>query len=251
MATYSTLGITLLVHKYKGTGRVVSFYTPTRGKVEAVAQGIGRPSSKLAGAVELFALSKLMLAEGRDLDRLTQAEVIEAHYPLRQDLTRLAYASYVAELTAKTSEPGHPLPGLFERLAGTYSALCEAAEPELVLWSYLMGLFAAHGLAPDLEACCRCRATLKGDAWYVPADAGLVCADCRPGANGILISAEARAAGRSLQRMAPAKLGRISLGDEARGQLRRLIDAHTDHQFGLETKSRKFIRQLGGTDPQI
>jgi len=262
MATYSTLGITLLVRKYKGTGRVVSFYTPTRGKVEAVAQGIGRPASKLAAAVELFTLSKLMFAEGRDLDRLIQVEVIEAHYALRQDMTRLAYASYIAELTAKTSEPDHPLPGLFERLAATYSALCgatsagslrqaqdktgQATDPELVLWSYLMRLFQAHGLAPDLEVCYRCRAALSGDAWYVPADAGLVCGGCRPGENGMLLSAEARGTVQSIQRMPPEKLGRLSLGDEARGQIRRFIDAHTDHQFGVETKSRKFIRQLRG-----
>ncbi len=259
MATYSTLGITLLVHKYKGTGRVVSFCTPTRGKVEAVAQGIGRPHSKLAAAVELFTLSKLMFAEGRDLDRLIQAEVIEAHYALRQDMTRLGYASYIAELTANTSEPDHPLPGLFERLAGTYSALCDATsagsgqatDPELVLWSYLMGLFEAHGVAPDLEVCCRCRTALSGDGWYVPADAGLMCAGCRPGENGMLLSAEARGTAQSIQRMPPDKLGRLSLGDEARGQIRRFIDAHTDHQFAVETKSRKFIRQLRGMSPEI
>ncbi len=251
MATYSTLGITLLVRKYKGTGRVVSFYTPTRGKVEAVAQGIGRPASKLAAAVELFTLSKLMFAEGRDLDRLIQVEVIEAHYALRQDMTRLAYASYIAELTAKTCEPDHPLPGLFERLAATYSALCDALDPELVLWSYLMRLFQAHGLAPDLEVCCRCRAALSGDGWYVPADAGLVCGGCRPRENAMLLSAEARGTVQSIQRMPPDKLGRLSLGDEARGQIRRFIDAHTDHQFGVETKSRKFIRQLRGTNGRL
>jgi len=250
MATYSTLGITLLAHKYKGTGRVVTFYTSARGKVEAVAQGIGRPGSKLAPAVELFTLSKLMFAEGRDLDRLAQAEVIEAHYPLRQDMTRLAYASYVAELTARTSEPSEPLPGLFEHLTAAYSALCRGEDPELVLWWYLLGLFAAHGLAPNLGECCQCGAALGGDAWYLPAEAGLLCARCRTGENGMLLSAEARGTLQSIARMPAERLSRLGISDEARGQIRRVMDAHTDHQLGVDTKSRRFIRQLPGMKPE-
>ena len=246
MTTYSTLGITLQVHKYKGTGRVVTYLTPDRGKVEAVAQGIGRAGSKLTPAVELFTLSRLLLAEGRDLDRLSQAEVIESHYALRQDMTRLTYASYIAELTANTSEPREPMPGLFERLAGALSAFCDSSDPEPILWWYLLGLFEIHGLAPNLDVCCRCRTSLDGGACYVPAEAGLVCTNCLPQAGAIFLSPEACGVLRSIKRMAPERLPRITIGAEARAALRRFLDAHTDHQFGVATKSRRVLRQLRG-----
>ncbi len=246
MATYSTLGITLQARKYKGTGRVVTYLTPDRGKVEAVAQGIGRPASKLAPAVEIFTLSRLLLAEGRDLDRLTQAEVIEPHYALREDVTRLTYASYIAELTTKTSEPDEALPGLFERLAGALSALCDTTDPEPALWWYLLGLFETHGLAPDLEACCRCKASLEGRACYVPAEAGLVCSNCIPQPTGMSLSPEACAVVRGIKRMAPERLSRLSISAPARIELRRFFDAHTDHQFAVVTKSRRILQQLRG-----
>jgi len=56
-------------------------------------------------------------------------------------MTRLTYASYIAELTANTSEPHEPMPGLFERLAGALSAFCDSSDPEPILWWYLLGLF--------------------------------------------------------------------------------------------------------------
>jgi len=67
---------------FRGTGRMVTFYTRERGRVEAAAQGIGKPGSTLSAAVEPFTLSTLFLVEGRGADRLTQCRVIEPFYEL-------------------------------------------------------------------------------------------------------------------------------------------------------------------------
>lgn len=244
MATYSTEGIALLVHKYKGTGRVVSFYTRDRGRVDAVAQGIGKPGSKLAAAVELFTLSRLMLAEGRDLDRVAQADVVESHYSLRADMARLACASYIAELTVKSSEPTHPLMGLFEHLAEAYGALCTAEDPEVVLWWYMMRLFASHGVTPELSCCCRCGATLGRQTCYLPAEAGLACSICTPPSNQMPLSAEGCSVLQGLARMPATRLDRLSMSPQARVQVRHLLHTHADHQFGIQTRSRKFLHQM-------
>ncbi len=244
MATYSTLGITLIARKYKGTGRVVTFYTPDRGIVEAVAQGVGKPGSKFAAAVEVFTLSRLMLAEGRELDRLAQAEVLEAHYPLRNDMTRLAYAAYIAELIARTSEPDHPLPGIFEKFGKTLSALCDSRDPELVQWWFLRHFFAAHGITADLARCSRCGNGLAGHARYIPGDGTLICEACIEYGEGMMLSPEARGLLTGLPALALQRLERLSMSESARGEIRRIMDAHTDHQFGIETKSRKFLQQM-------
>lgn len=244
MATYSTLGITLIARKYKGTGRVVTFYTPDRGIVEAVAQGVGKPGSKFAAAVESFTLSRLMLAEGRNLDRLAQAEVLESHYPLRNDMTRLAYAAYIAELIARTSEPDHPLPGIFEKFGKTLSALCDARDPELVLWWFLRHFFAAHGVTSDLMHCSRCGDGLAGHARYIPGDGTHICEKCVELAEGMTLSPEARGLLMGLPNLPVERLERLSFSDRARGEIRRIMDAHADHQFGIETKSRKFLQQM-------
>jgi len=244
MATYSTLGITLLARKYKGTGRVVTFYTQERGKVEAVAQGIGKPTSKLAAAVESFTVSRLLLVQGKQLDRVSQAEVLESHLPLRTDMVRLAYASYIAEMLARTTESHHPDPDIYGLLATTLPTLCGCDDPELVLWSFMLRFFSFQGLAPELETCCKCGAAAGLDVCYLPREAGVACAACTPPNRGLPLSPEARAIADSLARMGPERACRVSIGDEARRQLRLIIDTHVEHQFGFEPKSRSFLAQV-------
>ncbi|MFO7945853.1 MAG: DNA repair protein RecO [Armatimonadota bacterium] len=248
MPSYATPGITLQVHKYKGTGRVVVFYTALRGKVEAVARGVGRPKSKLASAVEPFVLSKLFLAEGRELDKLTQAEVLESHYPLRRDMNRYGYASLIGELTVKTTEPGHSIQELFTALAEAYRALCDAQVPEIVLWWYLVRLFEISGVSPVLEACCRCGGELGAGACYLPGEGGMVCEACHPPNQGMSLDGSARAVIAGLSRFEADRLNRIKISEENIKQIRRMMDAHIDHQFGLNLKSRDFIRQFQGQD---
>ncbi len=90
MPTFKATGICLIVRKYRGTERIATFFTRERGKVEAVAKGVGKPGSSLAAVVEPLALSRLFFAEGRNLDRLTQAQVVNSG-PGRQLVLRLTH----------------------------------------------------------------------------------------------------------------------------------------------------------------
>src|SRR5262249_2893742 len=54
--------------------RILTLFTPTYGKVRAVAKGVRRTTSRLAGHLEPFTRTQLLLATGRDLDIGTQAE---------------------------------------------------------------------------------------------------------------------------------------------------------------------------------
>ncbi|MFO8081999.1 MAG: DNA repair protein RecO, partial [Armatimonadota bacterium] len=123
LPTYAAEGVTLVARAFRGTGRMVNFYTRERGLVTAVAQGIGKPGSSLAPVVELFTHSKLHFAQGKGADRLTQARVIEPFYALRRDMTRYGYGAVACELIVRTTETGQIVPGLFEMLIGYLRAM--------------------------------------------------------------------------------------------------------------------------------
>src|SRR5438045_4093476 len=84
--------------------RILTLYTPQLGKVEAVAKGVRKQTSRKAGHLEPLTLSSLLIASGRNLDIITQAETVESFLPLREDLTRLSRGMYVAELVDRFSE---------------------------------------------------------------------------------------------------------------------------------------------------
>lgn len=245
MATYNATGIALAVHKYGDTGRVATFFTRERGKVEAAASGIGKPGSKLAAAVEPFTVSRLMFAEGRNMDRLSQAEVVEAFYALRQDLERLAYASYLLELIDLTTEPQEPLPQVFDDLLAALQAIAAGGDADLIALAFTLRLLAAQGTAPELQVCLECGQPLAGAVGYAPVQGGFVCQHCSPGSGGrMAVSGAALGALRGLLTLPLERLGRLVLKAEVRRELSQVVRAHTDYHVGEQMKSRKFLDKL-------
>lgn len=245
MPTYTATGITLSVHKYGDTGRVAAFFTRECGKVEAAASGIGKPGSKLAAAVEPLTVSRLLFAEGKNMDRLSQAEVIEAFYGLRSDLERLAYASYLLELTEVTTEPHEPLPEVFDSLVAGLQAIAGGGDSDLIASAYTLRLLAAHGTAPEVAVCLECGQALAGEAAFVPVQGGFICRSCSPGSGGhVTIAGMTLGALRGLLTLPPERLSRLSLPPEVRRQVSQVIRAHVDFHVGEPLKSRKFLDKL-------
>jgi hypothetical protein len=66
--------------------RLVGLFTREMGKIRAIAKGVRKLRSRKAGHLEPFTRTSLLLARGRDMFIITQAETIKAYMPLREDL---------------------------------------------------------------------------------------------------------------------------------------------------------------------
>src|SRR5918996_5757274 len=129
---YKTQAIVLRQRKLGEADKIVTLYCSHYGKVDAVAKGVRRTKSRLAGHLEPLTLGSYLIAEGRDLDIVTQAETVDAFPGLRDNLERLSRGLYCAELvdrlTPERSE-GNPV---FRLLQDTLSMLCHEDAIDLV-----------------------------------------------------------------------------------------------------------------------
>jgi DNA repair protein RecO (recombination protein O) len=101
MSTSRSLRVEAVVLRHTDWGeadRLLVLYTREAGKLRAIAKGARRLRSRKAGHLEPFTRVTLMLARGRDLWIVTQAQTVNAYLPLREDLLRTSYAIYVMEL---------------------------------------------------------------------------------------------------------------------------------------------------------
>ena len=64
---------------------MVTLYTREYGKLRAVGKGARRSTSKLVGHLEPLTQLRLALAKGRNLDIITQAQVLESFTPLKEN----------------------------------------------------------------------------------------------------------------------------------------------------------------------
>jgi DNA repair protein RecO (recombination protein O) len=162
--------------------RLLTLYTPTAGKLRVIAKGARRPSSRKAGHLELFIHSMLLVAVGRNLDIVTQAETIHSFRALREDLERITFAHYVIELLDRFTSEGQENRPTFDLVVATLQRLCDSANPLCAVRLYELRLLALEGYQPQLFRCLGCGEPIQRIVNYLdPAQGGVLCPRCGEG----------------------------------------------------------------------
>ena len=165
--------------------RLLWLFTRELGKVRVVAKGVRKLHSRKAGHLEPFTRAGLLLARGREMMIVTQAEAQNTFPMLRENLLHLGYASYVVELLDRfTYEEGQNIP-LYRLLADTLSRLCTEPDSSLVVRYYEIRLLDLLGFRPQLFQCVQCGNEIQPEAQYFSAaQGGVLCPSCGANAPG-------------------------------------------------------------------
>lgn len=141
---------------FSETSRIVTFLTPDRGRLTCLARGVRRKKSPFAGALDTLNRVELVYywKEGREVQNLAEATVLESFQGIRRDAERAAYAAFSVEAAIKTTESNAPSEELYAALVNGLrqmdswtGSLCTHAA-----WHGLQ-ILATAGFAPELDAC--------------------------------------------------------------------------------------------------
>jgi len=192
---------------YRDNDRMLTLFSPTRGRIEALARGCRRARSPLLNASELFALGDFELYEKSGRISVTGASLIETFYPLRADFDRLACGTYLLNLSEAAILPGEPAQELFMLLLHTLSRLTFTdQEWKPLLAGYLLHYAACEGFKPRLLHCVACGKRIPDGvhAYFDMQEGGLCCEDCHRHGQTPLAQAQIRWLREKLQTPASA-----------------------------------------------
>lgn len=169
--TYKATGINLKSMPLGESDRLLTILTREFGLIEAVAPGSRKHHSRLGGRSEMFVVNELLLAKGRSLDKITQAETIESYPGLCRDLAKLTASQYLAEIVLYHALREQPQDELF-CLLSNHLARLERLPSENNPKSCLVIAHLAHavfhilalaGIAPQVQSCCLTQQPLTPD----------------------------------------------------------------------------------------
>lgn len=231
MALRHDQGIVLRTYPFGEADRIVVLLSPNHGKLRTVAKGVRKTKSRFGGRLEPFSHVDLVLYEGRNLDTITQASLIEPFPRLRSGLERVVAAASMVEVADAVAMENEPAVGLFLLLQRGLRALDRSEPHPDLLTSYLLKAAAVVGMAPALEHCAGCGDIEDVDFFSFPAG-GVLCVRCRtPGAYTLR-------AGLTdyLARVASADLDSLGVPDrefsgEAMGVARRFLEFHLERKL--------------------
>lgn len=260
---YRTPALVLKRQDFGEADRILTLFTPDQGKVRVIAKGVRKITSRKSGHVELFTYSTLLIAKGRNLDIVTQAETIKPFRLLRENLSRITYAYYIAEVVDQFTEDRDENRPLFDLLLATLQALEETDDIRRTVRYFELRLLDLVGYRPQLFRCVQCNKEIEPVENYFGMGAGgVVCPDCvvsttegafirdRQATYGSVpalvrpISVNALKVLRFMQRESYPTVAQVNIHRGTHNEMERLLHHYLTYLLERELKSVEFLETL-------
>lgn len=226
--------------------RMLTLFSKEYGKIRALAKGARKPQTRKTGHVELFMRTNFLIARGKNIDIVTQAEMIEAYPKLRGDLVRTTYASYVVELIDQFTGEGDRDLTKYQLLAEALEWFSTAEDLMLTARYYELRLLALAGFQPQLFQCAfRGEEILEQDQFFSAEIGGLLCPDCQSAdPRSRAISAAAVKVLRYLQTRPWDTVRVLHLRTQLNRELESAMHYYLSYILEKNLKSVDFLRRL-------
>ncbi len=182
---HRTEAVVLRVAPFSKTSHVVTWLTPSHGKIATVVKGAQRPKSWLLGQYDLFYTCELLFYErrGGGLHVMRECSPLATRTSFRTNWRACACASYLCDLILRISPSDTEQAELYSIFTAALDLLGSGEiTQQFLLWIELKVL-RVLGVSPRLSHCLRCASELTGrkrsGMLFSLPGGGILCADCQ------------------------------------------------------------------------
>jgi DNA repair protein RecO len=133
---FSSKSLILNAIKFGDTSKIITCFTEQHGKISLIAKGAFSPKSKFIGTTEPLSFCNLhyLYKPNRDIQTLTDSDLLTNHKLIVKDLQRLAISMLIVESVNQTVEKNAENKSLYNILENIFDLLNTAEiSPMLVL----------------------------------------------------------------------------------------------------------------------
>jgi len=175
----NTEGIILRQTKYGESDKILTIFTKKNGKIQAIAKGARKPKSALIASAQVFCYSDFVFFKGKSFYHINNGEIISSFYALRENLSKLAYGTYIVELTEAGLNDEEPNEKLFQLLIKTLKILASIDDNFLKLvLAFKIKYISFIGYKPHLKDCIECGRSLGNRLKFSISHGGALCENC-------------------------------------------------------------------------
>lgn len=253
----TTDGIVIGTANYDNSDRLLTILSAELGVIRAYARGARKPGSRMCSSTELLSYSRFVLFSHRERTQVDAADVNHLFWHVREDVEKLALASYLCELSAETSPSHEELPegGAREQLRLLLNCLhmLDTGKRTVSLIKPLFELrqLSMAGYMPDLVGCSRCGCFESDEFHFYPVWGELRCAACdvQDSARSdqyVSLNPAVLTAMRHIIYAQIEKLFQFTLSEECLVQLNSVCERYMLAQLSRSFSSLEFFRQVRG-----
>lgn len=250
----TTKALVLREVNYKESDKILTLFTAEEGKLTVSARGCRKKGSPIAAASQLLVWSEFTLYEFKGRWVVREAGTERQFEGVRQDLDKLALASYFAEVTEALAEEGQREPALLALALNSLHALdtLEVA-PRQVKAAFEWRAMALAGYEPMADACAVCGRETPEEPRIHLGEGVLHCATCRESVGegiSMPLSAAALAALRHVLYGDPKRLFSFRLDETSLRQLGDAAEAYVMTRLERGFRTLDFYKSLSAVQPE-
>lgn len=241
---HSTEGIVLKTFDLRETSRIATFFTKDCGKIKGVLKGIRKDSRKFGSSIDKFSVNDIVYYEYRhsDLHLVSQCDLKQFFFAIRQDYKRNVAANYMLELVDTVMPLEHPNKRVYRLMLNYLSSLDTIDDIDRLVHIFQIKILLLSGFRPHVDACVKCRKKVEGKARFSLRAGGLICSHCpTTETNFAMISKGTIASMLHIEQSDWAKSLRLGLTNAARKELKYVLNNFLVYHLGKNIKSAKYL----------
>jgi len=239
-----TEGIIFKTFDFRETSRIATVFTKSRGKMKGVLKGIRTDSRKFGSNIDKFSVNDIVYYEYRrsDLHLISQCDLKQFYFPIRQDYKRNIAANYMIELVDTVMPPEHPNKKVYHLMLDYLSSLESIDDIDRLVHIFQIKILLLSGFRPHIDACVKCHKKVSGRARFSLRAGGLICPRCPTSeVNFTVVSKGTVASMLHIEQSDWAKSLRLGLTNTARKELKYILNNFLVYHLEKKIRSAKYL----------
>jgi len=239
----STQAIILKRNDLNDNDGIVTLYTVEKGKINAVAKGIKKNTSKLRGGLQEFSISDITLVKGKNMPIIINTEAKEAFLSIRYDLLKMSYAAFCVDFLDKILPQEEKDEEIYQLLCDTLHLIDNG-----YAWTssnrFVFYLLEHMGYGNNKKICINCGKTINDQSADGTAD-GILCQRCAAHnvKKTIHLSIESITILQALEEYSYEKLKLIYPSTQAKREIGAYLELRISNLLEYPLKSYNFLQE--------
>jgi len=172
MPTYSSEAIVLKKSNFGEADQIVTLLTRYRGKTAVVAKGVRRMNSRKGGNLDNLNNIKAYFAEGKNMDIITEVDLISSWPKIKSDLEKISLAYQIIEPLNGLMPESQENQAVFKLTLEALNLLENTDKSEMIVRAFQVKLLSCLGFEPELDKCVGCGSELSPEGLAISAELG-------------------------------------------------------------------------------
>jgi DNA repair protein RecO (recombination protein O) len=239
MRSFKDTGIAFKKKELNEADVIFSILTKYHGRVDAIAKGIRKPTSRKSGNIDLMTFSKFHFAKGQNLDVITEAELVNDFGVLKKKLKSTFDLFYICELLENFLQVGEKQDETF-RITYELLLTLQHSENTMPIRAFEIKLASLHGFEPHFDYCLGCGSKLKeNETKYISFESlGIVCS-CKKSKGNIKVSDKMLKILKFLKNENILNSSRIDVDKKVEKEIQKITKSWLENILEKEMRSKK------------